>query len=240
MLIIASVMMSAALFAQDIKVVSYNIRSSDSKDGTNSWVYRYAASADMIKDQAADIYGIQEATKDQIYFIEQNFRDYKCVGETNPVFYNKKTVSVQKSGSFDHTTWALVKTKKGGNRFYVVNIDIQDVPEAERKAALNAILDGLAEVNKDSLPVVITGGFYLTPSDPALADVEAKMSNARKTAAKTDNTGTYTNWGKTSQILDHIYYSGFNACPEYQTVTKKYSERKFVSDHYPLMVILTF
>ena len=80
----------------------------------------------------------------------------------------------------------------------------------------------------------------MKPGDAALADLDSKMTNARKSAEKTDNTGTYNNWGKTSEIRDHIYYVGFTACPEYQTITKKYTDRKFISDHFPLMVQLTF
>jgi endonuclease/exonuclease/phosphatase family metal-dependent hydrolase len=80
----------------------------------------------------------------------------------------------------------------------------------------------------------------MKPADPAMAEVEAKMQNARKTAPKTDNVGTYNNWGKNSDILDHICYSGFSECQEYQTVTKRYADRKFVSDHFPIMALLVF
>lgn len=238
--VITMMLVQAFLNAQDLKVISYNIRNSESKDGTNSWIYRYVASADMIKDQMADIFGLQEATEDQIYFIGRNFKDYKYAGESVPVFWNRKTLSLLKSGEFDSATWVLFKHKNTGKKFYVLNIDLEKTEDAERRSAVNALLDKVAEINTDSLPVVMTGGFYMKPDDPALADVEAKMNNARKTAVKTDNTGTYNNWGKNSDIIDHICYSGFSGCPEFQTVTKKYADRKFVSDHYPIMALLVF
>lgn len=239
-ILIAAVLMQFAMSAQDLKVISYNIRSSESKDGTNSWMYRYAASAEMIKDQKADVIGLQEARADQVRFIEENFKEYKSVGEYTTIFCNKKTVSIQKSGTLDSATWALIKEKKTGNRFYVLNVDMEKTAVADRKDALVKMLEGIAAMNTDSLPVIMTGGFHMKPADPSLAVVEAKMSNARKTAPKTDNTGTYNNWGKNSDIIDHIFYSGFSACAEYQTVTKRYAERKFVSDHFPLMVLLSF
>lgn len=235
-ILIAAMLAHFAMNAQDLKVISYNIRNSEEKDGTNSWIYRYAASAEMIKDQNADIIGVQEALEDQIFFIEENFKQYKGTGEYTPVFWNKKTVSMLKSGSFDSSTWALMKAKKSGNRFYVVNLDLAKTPEGERKAAVSAILDKIAGINTDSLPVILLGGFYMK----SVADAESQMSNARKTAPKTDNTGTYNNWGKNSDVIDHILYSGFSACSEYQTVTKKYADRKFVSDHFPLMALLVF
>lgn len=44
----------------------------------------------------------------------------------------------------------------------------------------------------------------------------------------------------TDMIIDYIYISGFSACPEYKTVTKKYADRPFVSDHYPIFARLVF
>jgi endonuclease/exonuclease/phosphatase family metal-dependent hydrolase len=41
-------------------------------------------------------------------------------------------------------------------------------------------------------------------------------------------------------VIDYIYISGFSACPEYQTVTKKYLDRTFISDHYPITARLIF
>lgn len=238
--LIAMALMAVALNAQDLKVISYNIRNSEAKDGTNSWQYRYAASAEMIKDQQADVLGLQEALEDQVTFIEQNFKDYKWTGDFATIIWNKKTVTLQKSGSFDAATWALFKHKETGKKFYVVNVDLDKTPAGEQKAVIAQILEKTEAINKDSLPVVMTGGFFMKPGDSALAEVESKMINARKSATKTDNTGTYNNWGKTSEIRDHIYYLSFSACDEYQTVTKRYADRKFVSDHYPLMVLFTF
>lgn len=45
----------------ELTVISYNIRMGAGKDGTNSWEYRYPASAMMITDQQPDIFGLQEA-----------------------------------------------------------------------------------------------------------------------------------------------------------------------------------
>ncbi|MBR5836471.1 MAG: endonuclease/exonuclease/phosphatase family protein [Bacteroidales bacterium] len=238
--LILAILVQFAMNAQDLKVISYNIRYSEAKDGTNSWVYRYAASAEMMQDQQADVIGLQEAASDQIEFVEQNFKEYKAVGKYASVLWNKKTVSLLKSGSLDAATWTLIKHKKTGNRFYLVNVDMEKTPDAERKGVLRQILDKVAELNTENIPVVVTGGFYMKPSDPDLSDINSEMINARTSAAKTDNTGTYHNWGKCSDIIDHIYYSSFSDCLEYQTVTTRYADRKFVSDHYPIMTLLTF
>lgn len=266
--LLSLILSNILLDAQDIKVMSYNIRQADAKDGTNSWIYRYAATGEMIKDQKPDVLGLQEATYEQIYFVEENFSEFKRIGggredgkkkgEHTAIFWNKKTVSQLDGGMFwlsetpetvsmgwdaeclRTATWALFRHKGTGNRFYCVNTHLDHVGKEARKNGLKLILDKIAEINKDGLPVILMGDFNMKPADYGLREVETAMVNARKNASKTDNTGTFNNWGKNSDILDYIYYTGFSSCPEYQTVTKKYAERKFVSDHYPIVTLLSF
>ena len=103
------------------------------------------------------------------------------------------------------------------------------------------IMSEIAELNKDNLPVVLVGDFNSDVSDPALAILDGTMKNSRKIAAKTDSCNTFNGWGKeTSSIIDHIFYSGFRSCTEYETVTKPYGDRKFISDHYPVSATLIF
>ena len=113
-MIIAAVILPLALNAQDIKIISYNIGNSAADNGTNSWAYRYVATAEMIDDQKADVIGLQEAYSDQVEFIEKNFRDYKHAEGFPRIMYNKKTVSVLKSGDSDGASWALMKAKNAG------------------------------------------------------------------------------------------------------------------------------
>ena len=256
--------------SDELKVMSYNIRVGTSRDGTNSWEFRYVATAEMFKDQAPDIMGLQEALESQVRFIEENFRNYKSVGvgrddgkkkgEFMSILWNKKTVSLMKWGTFwlsetpekpskgwdaecfRTATWALMKDKKTGNRFYVVNTHLDHVGKEARRNGLNLIMERIAEINPKSLPVVLMGDFNMKPSAPELKDVDARMSSARKVALKTDNHNTFNGWGKADKdmVIDYIYISGFSSCPEYRTVTGKYADRKFVSDHYPVFARLIF
>lgn len=253
---------------EGLKVMSYNIRLGEAKDGTNSWALRYPATAEMITDQKPDVFGVQEAMSYQIRFIEDNMRDYKCVGvgrddgkkegEFMSIFWNKKTVSMLDWGTFwlsetpdepskgwdaacfRTATWALMKDKKTGKKFYFVNTHLDHVGVQARMNGLQLIIDRIAQINKEGLPMVLTGDFNMKPSDRAMAPVDAVMKSARAVAGKTDSKGTYNNWGKASDIIDYIYFSGFSSCPEYQTVTKKYAKRTFVSDHFPITAILIF
>lgn len=251
-----------------LKVMSYNIRLGSANDGTNSWGLRYPATAEMIEDQMPDIFGVQEALASQIRFIEDNFVNYKSVGvgredgkkdgEHMSIFWNKKTVSLLKWGTFwlsetpekpsmgwdaackRTATWALMKCKKTGRKFYYVNTHLDHKGVEAQKNGLKLIVDRIDDINPEGYPMILTGDFNITPDNPNLVELDSKMQSVRKVAEKTDNHDTFNGWGKGKGVIDYIYASGFSAYPEYQTVTKRYADRKFVSDHYPICAVLVF
>ena len=253
--------------SENLKVMSYNIRLGSGKDGTNSWALRYTATEEMLKDQKPDVFGVQEALDYQVHYIEDmcgyesvgvGREDGKKEGEHMSIFWNKKTVSMLKWGTFwlsetpqkpskgwdaacfRTATWALMKDKRTGKKFYFVNTHLDHEGKEAQKNGLKLIVEKIAEMNPEGLPMVLTGDFNIEPSNPALADLDARMQSTRKIAEKTDDLTTYNGWGKSSTMIDYIYVSGFSSCPEYQTVTKRYADRKFISDHYPICATLIF
>jgi endonuclease/exonuclease/phosphatase family metal-dependent hydrolase len=86
------------------------------------------------------------------------------------------------------------------------------------------------------------GDFNLKPSEPEIKKLDLRMKSTRKHAVKKDSHQTFNGWGKakSDMIIDYIYYTGFASCLEYQTVIKKYSDRKFISDHYPIFARFIF
>lgn len=254
----------------DLKVMSYNIRMGVAKDGTNSWEYRYPATALMLKDQMPDVFGVQEAFNFQIKFIEENFTDYdsfgvgrdngKSEGEFMSIFWNKKTVKMIKGGTFwlsetpekpsmgwdaackRTATWALMKDKNTGKLFYFVNTHLDHKGAEARRKGLELIVSRIDEINPKGYPMILTGDFNIKPDNEALVGLEQRMQSARKIAPKTDNNATFNNWGKakSDMVIDYIYVSGFTACPEYHTITEKYGTWKYISDHYPIYAKLIF
>ena len=249
-------------------VMSYNIRTGDANDGTNSWQFRYPATAIMIDDQKPDVMGVQEALPYQLNYIEEFCRGYKYVGESRDggkkkgehaaIVYNKKTVSVLKWGTFwlsetpdepsvgwdaafrRTATWALMKSKVSGKQFIFVNTHLDHQGAAARENGIRLIMERIKEINRKSLPVVLVGDFNAAVSDPALSAISDSMKNARRIAAETDAVGTFHDWGKASSMIDHIFYSGFRSCTLFETVTDSYSGRRFISDHYPVKAVLVF
>lgn len=268
--IILPAVLCAAKPAQlpELTVMSYNIRLGSADDGTNSWQFRCPASMLMIEDRKPDVIGVQEALLPQLLFLDENCRSYDYVGagredgkkkgEYAAIIYNKKTVSVVKWGTFwlsetpeepskgwdaaciRSSTWAVMKSKASGKKFLFINTHFDHMGETARRESAALMISKISELNPDGLPVVLVGDFNVEYTHPALSPVTDSMKNARKIAAITDSSATYHGWGKASEVIDHIFYTGFRSCTRFETVTKPYAERKFISDHYPVEAVLVF
>ena len=68
-LMAAALLLPQLSFGQELKVMSYNIRLNTEKDGTNAWMYRCPATIEMIKDQAPDVFGVQELFLNRFVFL---------------------------------------------------------------------------------------------------------------------------------------------------------------------------
>lgn len=252
----------------EISVISFNIRNGEANDGTNSWQYRYPASAMMINDQKPDIFGVQEAYDYQVKYLAEYCDGYKCIGvgredgkhegEHMDIFYNTKTVKLLKWGTYwlsetpdkpskgwdaacrRTATWALMKDKKNGRKFYYVNTHLDHVGPVAQKNGLALIVSRIKAMNKEGYPMILTGDFNVEPSNPVLSDLDKMMTSARNSAVKTDKGDTFNGWGKGSGVIDHIYYSGFSACTLFERIMKPYMDRTFISDHYPVRAVLVF
>ena len=253
-----------------VTVISYNIRHAKAKDGTNSWQFRAATSPMMIMDQKPDILGFQEALEEQVKFIKEYTKGYgyigvgrddgKASGEQMGILYNKKKISVLKWGTYwlsetpgkpsfgwdakcrRTATWALLKDKRSGKKFFYVNTHLDHVGVEARSKGLKLVQDKIAAMNPKGWPLILTGDFNIHPDNPAILELEKTMKSARDVAAKTDRHATFNGWGKAgpAEIIDYIYFTGFSRCASYETITKEYGERKFISDHYPIKATLEF
>ena len=187
--------------------------------------------------------------------------DGKTSGEYAAIFYNSDRVKCLSNGHFwlsetpevvgsvgwdaKYTricTWGQFKDKKTGNKFYYVNTHLDHRGKEAQKNGLKLIVERIGSINPEGYPMVLTGDFNIKPDNAGLVDLDTKMQSARKVAEKTDSHNTFNGWSvkKTDMIIDYIYVSGFSSCPEYKTVTEKYVERPFVSDHYPIISRLIF
>ena len=251
-----------------ISVISFNVRYGDAKDGTNSWPLRCSADVEMVNDQMPDVMGVQEALDYQLKFIKEYTKGYNWVGvgrddakhkgEHMSIFYNKKVVSLVKWGNWylsetpdkiskgwdarhpRTATWALFKDKRSGKKFFYVNTHLDHIGVVARSEGLKLVQKLIADMNPNGWPLILSGDFNIEPDNEAIAQLDKTMKSARDVAAKTDRHGSFNGWGKADKIIDYIYFTGFRRCESFETITKRYQDRTFLSDHYPIKAVLEF
>ena len=256
--------------SSQITVMSYNIRYGTAKDGTNSWEFRYPASAMMLDDQKPDVVGLQEALSFQVNYLKEYPGYYKGVGvgredgkkegEQMAILYNKKTIKLLKWGTFwlsetpdepsvgwdasqkRSATWALLKDKRYNKNYYYVNTHLDHIGKEARAKGLSLIVDRIDDINPEGYPMILTGDFNVKLGDPCLQSLVGRMESVRDIAPVTDSLITYNGWGAAGQdnVIDYIYESGFSAAPLFEGIRKSYENIPYISDHYPVAAILVF
>ncbi len=183
-------------------------------------------------------------------------------GEIMAIFYNTSKIKLLEWGTYwlsetpeepsisweaDYKrtmTWARMETKYSGRKFFYVNTHLDNHSGTAREEGLKLIVNKIAEMNTDNLPVVLTGDFNVTPDNSVLGVlVDAEMLDARTTATTTDDLATFNGFGaadESPRVIDYIYYRGFSSCPEYETIVKQYANVQYISDHYPIVARLMF
>lgn len=253
---------------QEIKVMSYNIRLGIGNDGDNSWDIRKPATVALLEDKAPAVFGVQEAYDFQIAYIVENCPRYKSVGvgredgvdkgEHMSVFYDQNLIELEDWGTYwlsetpdvpskgwdamcyRTATWTLLKVKKTGTKFYFVNTHLDHRGAEARKNGLALIVERIGAMNPKGFPMVLTGDLNVRPDDPCLEDLDKIMKSARVYAEDSDDTASFNGWGEAAEVIDYIYYTGFEKCTDFKVVNGTYADKPYVSDHYPVIATLVF
>ncbi|MGB0175953.1 MAG: endonuclease/exonuclease/phosphatase, partial [Owenweeksia sp.] len=77
---IVIMVLGSVSIAQNIVVVSYNIRYATDRDGENSWEKRKEAMADLLKLYKPTIIGTQEGLTRQLQYLCEELPDYSYIG----------------------------------------------------------------------------------------------------------------------------------------------------------------
>ena len=208
---------------QTLKVISYNIRVGSAPDGDHKWDIRKPASPAMIADQQPDIFGLQEALKMQLDYLEETCPDYDHVGvhrddgkqkgEVMAIFWNTKTQEMLKWGNFwlsetpevpskgwdaacfRTATWALLKDKRYNKKYYYVNTHLDHLGQEARANGLKLIVARIDDINPEGYPMILTGDFNVDLGDPCLNSLKGRMESVRDIAPVTDSLDTFQGFG---------------------------------------------
>lgn len=198
--------------AQDLKVMSYNIKYDNTSDTVNNWNNRKAFLISQLNYYNADVIGTQEGLHHQLEDIKSALDRYDYVGlgrdngdtkgEYSAIFYNKENVKVLKNGTFWLSlspdkpskgwdaalnricTYALFKDKDTKETFWVFNTHFDHRGDVARVESSKLILKKISEINKKDLPVVLTGDFNLTAQDQGILEITEQMLDTHVVAGE--------------------------------------------------------
>lgn len=193
--------------AQDLKVMTYNIRVDFGGDGENNWEFRRDFLADQIRYGNPDFIGTQEGKYHQLQYLDNVMTHHayfgisrdnsKTDGEFSSIFYNSEKFKLIAESTFwlSETpdkpskgwdgaypricTYGLMEDKISKKQFYIFNTHLDHVGELARSNGVKLILDKIKSINKTNLPVILTGDFNSEMTSGAYQTMIGELSDAR-------------------------------------------------------------
>ncbi|UWX53782.1 endonuclease/exonuclease/phosphatase family protein [Maribacter litopenaei] len=199
------VLLASGLTAQEVKVMSYNIKYDNVNDTVNNWNFRKEAMVQLLHHYGPHFVGMQEVLHNQLEYPDEHLADYAYIGvgrddgkqkgEYSPILYNSQHFELLRTNTiwlsptpekvskgWDAAlericTYALFKEKSTGKELYVFNTHFDHVGTEARKQSVNLILRQIKAVNTQNLPVVVTGDFNLEPDSEPIQLMQAGLTD---------------------------------------------------------------
>jgi endonuclease/exonuclease/phosphatase family metal-dependent hydrolase len=109
-IIFIAIIISIISEAQELNVMTFNIRYNTKNDSLNAWPYRKDKAASQILFHNVQILGVQEALHEQMMDLAQSLLQYKYIGvgrddgktkgEYSAIFYDTTRVKLIESATF--------------------------------------------------------------------------------------------------------------------------------------------
>ena len=183
--------------AQTLRILSYNIRYDNPRDGVNAWPHRQARVVSLLQKYQPDLIGLQEVLHDQLTTLTAALPDYGWVGvgrddgaeagEYAPIFYRRDRLNLQESGHFwlsetpEHpgsfgwdaacvrvATWAIFRDREIDTTLVHLNTHLDHRGMVTQRESVKLLQEFLTQ-RAEALPVVVTGDFNCTPTSPTYA-----------------------------------------------------------------------
>jgi endonuclease/exonuclease/phosphatase family metal-dependent hydrolase len=206
---------------EPLTVMSFNIRYGTAKDGDNEWTRRRTMVFDLLREQDADLIGLQEALDFQIDEILSAAPSYAVVGvgrddgaargEMAAILFRRNRFRVAEAGNFWFSdtparpaskswgnnitricTWARLIDRDGrGFYHYNVHLDHESQPSRERSTQLLRERIEARAFSND--PVIVTGDFNVGENNPALSSMHGPFVDTFRVARPNEQpAGTFT------------------------------------------------
>lgn len=207
-----AVILAGAVGAQDLQVMTFNIRLHVASDSLNAWPYRRDNLASQIRFYNVHLLGVQEALHDQMVDLKDRLPGFRYVGvgrddgkekgEYSAIFYDTTRLQALQSGTFwlsltpevpgskswdaaitRIVTWAKLKDRKKGKTFFAFNTHFDHMGKEARRESAKLLLQKVAGIAGNT-PAIVTGDFNAIPADEPIRVVMDKSNPLHLTNAK--------------------------------------------------------
>lgn len=194
--------------AQNVRLITYNIRYDNPDDGVNAWDNRKEDVIALLKFHKADVFGLQEALYHQVTYVEDHMAGFdrvgvgrdngKASGEYSPIFYNSRRFQLKDHGwfwlsktpefpskSWDAAlpricTYVLLEDYDKHKSFWVFNTHFDHKGAVARDEAARLIMYKINELNEKDWPVVFMGDLNFTPDSKPYSRIDAAFFDTKK------------------------------------------------------------
>ena len=259
-----------------IRVANYNIRvavAADERSG-NGWSLRKQPLTALIGNYDLDIVGMQEASSEQLDDIKALLPAYASVSypyggkdgksDNATILYKKGKFDVLAQGEFWYSetpevksigwdatdqricTWAKMKYKPDGQMFYFFTSHFYYQYATAKHRSGRVMVDQIAKIRKDNLPVISTGDLNSGPGTPQVQTIQNMLEDAYR-VTETPPLGLYNTTfhggiftGTPVYRTDYIFVSDAIRVRAYSVSVESYGDGKYPSDHLPVICDLRF
>jgi endonuclease/exonuclease/phosphatase family metal-dependent hydrolase len=188
---------AGASAALQLNITTSNIRFDSPDDGVNVWPERKALLFHVLKAQAFDSAGLQEALAGQLADFAQAMPEYgqvgvgrndgKTKGEYSAILYSREHYEVISSGTFWFSetpevpgsktwgntlpricTWARLRHLDSGRTYYHYNVHLDSESQPSREKSAQLLAARIAARAEQGDPVILTGDFNAEPDNVAV------------------------------------------------------------------------
>lgn len=259
----------------EMNVMSFNIRMDTPNDKENQWTYRKDLAANVIKFYDVDIFGAQEVLHHQLTDLLERLPGYtyvgvgredgKTKGEYSPIFFKKDRFTVEDSGNFwlaedmnaigkkgwdaaceRVATWAILKDKVSGKKFFFLNTHLDHVGKVARHEGASLVLEQV-KVKGKNLPSIVTGDFNAAPEDEPIQVLTNTSDSRHLTHTRTiaplryGPEWTFHDYGRIPfdkrEWIDYIFVKGNIKVLSHGVLTETLNHL-YPSDHCPVISTL--
>ena len=261
---------TTAAVAQDLTILSYNIRYNSQSDGEDLWDLRKEDLVSQIKKHSPDSFGVQEATEIQMQYILEALPNYVYVGvgrddgantgEYSAVFYLKEKFELLESNTFWLSdtpavvskawdaalpricTYAKLQERSNGKVYWHFNTHFDHIGKIARTESAKLIVNQINKIVKNGSPVIISGDFNAEPNENPIISIKNDFSDPIDSLDLEGPKGTFNGFVIGADLDRRIDYIFFRGLKalKYGHLSEKRNNGRWISDHLPVKLELNY